>query len=147
MKYLSIYEEFAKKAYAKRDGTVTPRLDIKDYDWEYFFIELMEEYDMKVTTVRYHLFTGSLAKSFEFFVYNSRRMYKIKNGSTYRTKNATEEERNKKIAEFGVLAEPLEKLAERVEILGGAIYICEDRNYYLKIYITANTFESFKTKN
>lgn len=140
MKYLKIYEEFAKKKY----------LNIKDYDWQYFlqdFIDILgtenivendglQNFD-KNGFIKFHIavFNKPIVKK------GSRKKNSVRVNLFYETGAEKNYMNFDKIED---LKGPIEVIINRVEVLGGKIIIesCESSTKgYLDFMISANVFQ------
>lgn len=131
MKYLKVYEEFAKKK--------AIRPNVNNYDWQYFFQEFIDDYGIHVFPA-IDIPTG---KSFEFWLQIEDKEI-VEKPIGYSTRYDEGDDLGKLFNKLK-MKDLLINLINRVESMGGKISIrTTNACHRLEVYITTDTFDSFK---
>lgn len=131
MRYLKTYENFSKE-----------ELNVNDYDWQYFFQELIDDCDV---TINFISPFNNKDGCFNFYVRSTKFIPGIE-FHYYETYNGHNIHPSSDLSSLGYFENSIESLINRVETLDGRItiiYIEQLRNEFA-ISISTDVFESFK---
>lgn len=135
MRIIKTYESFFSKFFSKKDDG--EKLDINNYDWQYFFQDFIDNYGITVTPSGF--FKPNKVLKYSTFLFKMSFLYRKKFPTFW---YGTEGQSS--LVALGDLKEPFLDLIRRVESLDGKISVISYDFDTISIYISTNTFDSFK---